>query len=136
MQKQLSNQPLKKRKNAKYSKEYKIYVIMYMKEHHLSNKAAKRMFLPNQKSNSAVTIREWLKIYNTYGPDGFSTMKNNNNYISVKKPAVNIDTKGKTNEELIKIINDLNLQNNAYYEYLQLLKKKNLKTSKQKTNVN
>lgn len=130
MQKKLSNQPVKKRKIAKYSKDYKIYVIIYMKEHHLSNKAAKRMFLPNQKSDSAKTIREWLKIYNTYGPDGFSIMKNNN--ISIKKPTVSIDTKGKTNEELIKIINDLNLQNNAYYEYLQLLKKKNAETLKTK----
>lgn len=135
MQKKLSNQPLNKRKNAKYSKEYKIYVIMYMKEHHLSNKEAKRKFLPNQKSKSAKTIREWLKIYNTFGPDGFSIMKNNNN-LSIKKPVLKIDTEGKSKEELIKIINDLNLQNNAYYELIELIKKKNLKTSKHKINAN
>ena len=123
MQKSNKKPPLKPNNIPKYSNEYKLYVIMYMMEHNLSNKETKRMFLPNQKTDSAKTINEWKKIYNEQGPAGFFKM-NNSNTFNIKKPIRTIDTKNKTTEELNQIINDLNLQNNAYYEYIQLLKKK------------
>lgn len=91
-----------------------------MKEHHLTNKAAKRLFLPNQKGKSAKTIREWLHVYNTKGPGGFFPMNNDKQTVSYDKTSL----QGKSNEELIEIINNLQMKVDVYSEIEKLLKKK------------
>ena len=108
----------------KYCGEFKLYVIIYMREHHLSNKEAKRLFLPNQKSASAKTIRTWKQIYKEKGPLGFFNMAKNKE-LKLNKPHYKINTENKSNEELIEIINNLNFELNCAYNYLDALKKKN-----------
>lgn len=108
-------------KRVKYSGEFKLYVIIYMKEHHLTNKAAKRLFLPNQKGKSAKTIREWLHVYNTKGPGGFFPMNKDKQNINYDKTLLQC----KSNEELIEIINNLQMKVDVYSEIEKLLKKKN-----------
>ena len=107
----------------KYCPEYKIYVILYMREFHLTNKEAQRMFLPNQTSNSAKTIREWKKIYKDKGPLGFFKMKKQK---PVKKPKITIDKnlQSKSKEELISIINDFKLIHACDQLTIELLKKR------------
>lgn len=114
-----------KKGGTKYSGEFKLYVIMYMREHHLTNKAAKRLFLPNQKGKSAKTIREWLYVYHTKGPGGFFPMNNDKQTVSYDKTSL----QGKSNEELIEIINNLQMKVDVYSEIEKLLKKKNHTTS-------
>lgn len=134
-------------KRVKYSGEFKLYVIIYMKEHHLSNREAMRRFLPNQKGSSAKTIREWLYVYNTKGPNGFFTMKNNTNTTNKINTEINkeddfkptviipekISLEGKSEKELIAIIKDLQMRLDVYAEVEKIYKKKvNLKSQMKK----
>ena len=114
-----------KKGGVKYSAEFKIYVIIYMKLHNLSNHAAARLFLPHQKSDDTKTIRSWKQIYYEKGPEGF--LKKNKSDINIKKPEIKVSVEGKSPKELQKIIDDMSLQLNAYYELTELLKKKSVK---------
>ena len=123
-------------KRVKYSNEFKLYVIIYMREHFLSNKETARKFLSNQKGTSAKTIREWLSVYNQYGPLGFFKM----DIEKIKKelaeympePIDMASLKDKSNKELLDIIYRLDLSRCVHHAMYDELKKKVNKTSRTK----
>jgi len=119
---------------AKISNEFKLYVIIYMRENNLSNKEALRKFLPHQSSNSAKTIREWKKIYLERGPLGFFNMNNNDNN-TAKNINPDVDLKSLTREELENLAYHALLKSNVYYRELEILKKKQKITVPEKVHI-
>jgi len=102
--------------NVIFSKDYKIYAIIYMLVKHLSYKEATKIFLPHQKSEDTKTIRSWKKIYQEKGVSGFFAMNKNN---SVHKNKSNNISKTRydkdallslSKDELWNYINHLHLQ--------------------------
>lgn len=119
-------------KRAKYSPEFKLYVIIYMREHFLSNKEAARMFLPNQYTCSGKTIREWSQIYDRDGPLGFFKMEIEKLKEELKEfwpEPIDINSlKDKSKEELLDIIYHIDLKRcvrGAMYEELKKKVNKN-----------
>ncbi len=121
------------KKRAKYSNEFKLYVIIYMREHFLSNKEAARLFLPNQNGSSAKTIREWTQIYDQYGPLGFFKMdieKRINELKEYMPEPIDMDSlKDKSKEELLDVIYQLDLKRCVKSAMYEELKKKVNKSS-------
>ena len=119
--------------HLKYSKDYKIYAIIYMLANHLSNKEATKMFLPHQKSNDTKTIRSWKKIYKEKGVLGFFNMSNKKSVPektneSKSVPKIIKDKavlESLSKEELLKQNYYLQLKIDVLEEMKQLLEKKN-----------
>ena len=103
-----------------------------MREHFLSNKEAARLFLPNQQSGSAKTIRKWLNIYKEYGPLGFFKMEIDkiikDIYDKKPEPIKREDLTGKSSKELLEIIYHLDLNRCVNYALYDALKKKVMKS--------
>lgn len=97
-----------------------------MREHFISNKEAVRMFLPNQSTSGAKTIRNWSQIYDRDGPLGFFKMEIEKLKDELKEfmpKSINMDSlKDKSKEELLDIIYHLDLKRcvkGAMYEELK-----------------
>ena len=64
----------KKEFNAKYSPEYKIAVIMDMRENHLSyRETARKYWAGEREDNYKNRLKEWERVYLTEGAVGFMT---------------------------------------------------------------
>lgn len=61
----------KKKFNTKYSPEFKVSVIMDMREHGLSYKATMRKYFPQFPPKNYKFIKQWERIYLTEGAEGF-----------------------------------------------------------------
>ncbi len=61
----------KGRKNKKYSKEFKISVIMDMREYGLSYNATMRKYFPGSPTKNYYFLKQWERIYLTEGAAGF-----------------------------------------------------------------
>ena len=57
-------------KNKKYSSEFKISVIMDMREHHLSYHETMRKYFPHLKENSFHFLKKWERIFLEEGAEG------------------------------------------------------------------
>ena len=60
-----------KKFNAKYSPEFKISVILDMREHGLSYNATMRKYFPEFPTKNYYFIKQWERIYLTEGAAGF-----------------------------------------------------------------
>lgn len=58
------------RKNKVYGAEFKICVIMDMREHHLSYHETMRKYFPHLKENSYHFLKTWERIYLEEGAEG------------------------------------------------------------------
>ena len=58
------------RKNRKYSAEFKICVIMDMREHHLGYRETMRKYFPHLMENSFEFLKKWERIFLEEGADG------------------------------------------------------------------
>ncbi len=64
----------KKKFNAKYSPEYKIAVIMDMRENHLSYRETARKYWAGEREDKYKNwLKEWERVYLTEGAVGFMT---------------------------------------------------------------
>lgn len=61
----------KKESKAKYSPEFKISVILDMREHGLSYNATMRKYFPEFPTKNYYFIKQWERIYLTEGAAGF-----------------------------------------------------------------
>lgn len=60
-----------KKFNTKYSPEFKISVIMDMREHGLSYNATMRKYFPDLPTKNYYFLKQWERIYLTEGAAGF-----------------------------------------------------------------
>ena len=58
------------RKNRNYSAEFKICVIMDMREHHLGYRETMRKYFPHLKENSFEFLKKWERIFLEEGAEG------------------------------------------------------------------
>lgn len=58
------------RKNKTYSAEFKIGVIMDMREHHLGYRETMRKYFPYLKENCYEFVKKWERIYLEEGAEG------------------------------------------------------------------
>lgn len=58
------------RKNKKYSPEFKISVIMDMRENHLSYTGTMRKYFPNKDTKDYEIVKKWERIYLKEGVEG------------------------------------------------------------------
>ena len=63
--------PRSKKHNSKYSPEFKISVIMDMREHGLSYKATMRKYFSDFTTKNYYFLKQWERIYLTEGAEGF-----------------------------------------------------------------
>ena len=61
----------RKRRNKKYSPEFKISVIMDMREHHLSYGETMRKYFPHLAPRGIGFLKQWERIYLEEGEAGF-----------------------------------------------------------------
>lgn len=59
-----------KRKNKKYSPEYKINVIMDMREKHMGYKETMRKYFPHTEDKNIKFLKQWERIYLEEGAEG------------------------------------------------------------------
>lgn len=59
-----------KRKNKKYSPEYKINVIMDMREKHMGYKETMRKYFPHTEDKNFKFLKQWERIYLEEGAEG------------------------------------------------------------------
>lgn len=59
-----------RRKNKIYSAEFKIGVIMDMREHHLSYHETMRKYFPDLKAKNYAFVKKWERIYLEEGAEG------------------------------------------------------------------
>lgn len=59
-----------KRKNKKYSPEYKISVIIDMRENHLGYRETMRKYFPHLESRNFNFLKKWERIYLEEGGEG------------------------------------------------------------------
>ena len=57
-------------KNKNYSAEFKICVIMNMREHHLGYRETMRKYFPHLKENCFEFLKKWERIYLEEGAEG------------------------------------------------------------------
>ena len=58
------------RKTRNYSAEFKICVIMDMREHHLGYREAMRKYFPHLKENGFEFLKKWERIFLEEGAEG------------------------------------------------------------------
>ena len=58
------------RKNKHYSAEFKICVIMDMREHHLSYSETMRKYFPHLETRNFAFLKKWERIYLEEGVEG------------------------------------------------------------------
>ena len=58
------------RKNKNYSAEFKICVIMDMREHHLSYSETMRKYFPHLETRNFAFLKKWERIYLEEGVEG------------------------------------------------------------------
>ena len=63
--------PRNKKHNSKYSPEFKISVIMDMREQGLSYKATMRKYFSDFSTKNYYFLKQWERIYLTEGAAGF-----------------------------------------------------------------
>lgn len=79
----------KKEFNAKYSPEYKIAVIMDMRENHLSyREAARKYWAGEREDNYKNWLKEWERVYLTEGAVGFMTERRKKKHRQTEKETV------------------------------------------------
>ena len=61
-----------RRKNKKYSAEFKLSVIMDMRENHLSYRATLRKYFPHLKDPNISFLKKWERIYLEEGLEGLA----------------------------------------------------------------
>lgn len=61
----------KKQFNTRYSPEFKISVILDMREHHLGYQETMRMYFPDLEQKNYSFIKKWERIYLEEGEAGF-----------------------------------------------------------------
>lgn len=57
--------------NTKYSPEFKLSVILDMREHHLGYSETMRKYFPDLYSKNIAFLKKWERIYLTEGAEGF-----------------------------------------------------------------
>ena len=109
----------RKRTNTKYSPEFKISVIMDMREHHLSyRETVRKYWSTGQEDNYKNRIKQWERIYLEEGEAGF--------YIERRGRTKKVDNpnKGRPRKKPLgkKIREDLIAENQRLKEENQYLK--------------
>ena len=108
------------RKNKVYSAEFKINVIMDMREHHLGYcETAMKYDLINKSEGGAInTLKRWERIYLEEGAEGLMKERRGKSYGSKKGRPPKLDKK--TEEDLIAENQRLRMEN-AYLKKLSAL---------------
>ena len=111
-----------KRTNTKYSPEFKISVIMDMRDHHLSYRETVRKYWGAGKENNYKNqIKRWERIYLEEGEAGF--------YIERRGRATKMDNpkKGRPRKKPLdkEVENDLIAENQRLKEELEYLRAEN-----------
>ncbi len=114
----------KPQKRAYYSPEYKIYAIIYMREHFLSFKQTARKLLPNQTKPGGKTIRSWVRQYKEKGPMSFFNNEREKQETTFRKPIDLKQLENKSQKELIEIKKELDCELCVNTAFLALEKKK------------
>ena len=73
------------RKNKKYSSEFKIHVIMDMREHRLGYREVMRKYFPYLKENNFKFIKQWERIFLEEGAEGLMKERRGKNNRSGKR---------------------------------------------------
>lgn len=107
----------KSSKNKKYTGQFKVDVVEYMHEHHISLKKTCLKFLISSTS----LVKEWDLIYRNEGKDVLLK----GNYMSIYKKR-NVKLEEKSKKELIEEIEQLKMEN-AYLKKLRALIQKGAK---------
>ena len=113
-----------KRKNKKYSPEYKISVIIDMRENHLGYRETMRKYFPHLESRNFNFLKKWERIYLEEGVEGL--MKDRR---AQKGRPPKLDKK--TEEDLIAENQRLRMEN-EYLKKLDALVQKRLQEEKKK----
>lgn len=100
------------RKNKVYSAEFKICVIMDMRENHLGYKETMRKYFPHLESKNYKFLKQWERIYLEEGAEGL--MKERRGRGSIGRPP---KLEKKVEEDLIAENQRLRMEN----EYLKKL---------------
>ena len=111
----------RKRRNKKYSPEFKISVIMDMREHHLSYGETMRKYFPHLAPRGIGFLKQWERIYLEEGGAGFyverlgrTTKMDNPKKVRPRKKPLDKD-----------IENDLIAENQRLKERLEYLEMEN-----------
>ena len=112
----------RKRTNTKYSPEFKISVIMDMREHHLGYRETVRKYWSSeQEANYKNQIKRWERIYLEEGEAGF--------YIERRGRTTKMDNpkKGRPRKKSLdkQVENDLIAENQRLKEELEYLRAEN-----------
>ena len=112
----------RKRTNTKYSPEFKISVIMDMREHHLSyRETVRKYWSTGQEDNYKNRIKQWERIYLEEGEAGF--------YIERRGRTTKMDNpkKGRPRKKPLdkQVENDLIAENQRLKEELEYLRAEN-----------
>ena len=90
------------RKNRNYSAEFKICVIMDMREHHLGYRETMRKYFPHLKENSFEFLKKWERIFLEEGAEGLmKERRGRGNPLSDKKRGRPPKLDKKVEEDLI-----------------------------------
>ena len=90
------------RKNKNYSAEFKICVIMDMREHHLGYRETMRKYFPHLKENCFEFLKKWERIYLEEGAEGLmKERRGRGNPLSDKKRGRPPKLDKKVEEDLI-----------------------------------
>ena len=73
------------RKNKVYSPEFKISVIMDMREHNLCYRETMRKYFPHLKENGFDFLKKWERIYLEEGAEGLMKERRGKNNTSGKR---------------------------------------------------
>ena len=73
------------RKNKKYSAEFKIHVIMDMRDNHLGYRETMRKYFPQLETRSFEFLKKWERIFLEEGAEGLMKERRGKNNISGKR---------------------------------------------------
>ena len=105
------------RKNRNYSAEFKICVIMDMREHHLGYREAMRKYFPHLKENGFEFLKKWERIFLEEGAEGLmKERRGRGNPLSDKK-------RGRPPKLDKKVEEDLIAENQRLRREIEYLKK-------------
>jgi len=105
------------RKNRSYSAEFKISVIMDMREHHLGYRETMRKYFPHLQENCFAFLKQWERIFFEEGAEGLMKERRG------KASATSGSRKGRPPKLDPKVEEDLIAENQRLRMEIEYLKK-------------
>lgn len=111
----------KKQFNTRYSPEFKISVILDMREHHLGYQETMRMYFPDLEQKNYSFIKKWERIYLEEGEAGFYIERRG------RQTKMNNPKKGRQRKKPLppEVEEDLIAENQRLKEQLEYLQMEN-----------